>query len=410
MTSPRLLSRCLVTFSVVPLVAAVTTAAPSTSAVRAITGLGTAACDPVQTPATVRDDVPTAQRVLGFPLGRRDVTAAESDTYLGAVDRASPRVTSGTLATSVRGRPLRYAVVGQPENVTPAGLARVRRNTAALRDPRTPARQVKRLAASTPAILWVTGNVHGDEKSGTDGALRTLYELAARTDCAARRILDNAVVVLLPMQNPDGRQAGTRQNASGFDMNRDWFARTQPETDGKVELMRKLPPVLFIDAHEMGGKSYFFPPNADPIYHEISGESVDWINNLFGKSMATEFTRQKLPFFNRDVYDLFYLGYGDTVPATGWNAAGMTFEKGGDDSTPRRVYQQYLTQWVSLSAAAGQRRQVLTGWHTAYQDAYQQGRAGRLEPNEIVNPGNDLVTQEGYSGEFRVFFSACRGE
>ena len=77
-------------------------------------------------------------------------------------------------------------------------------------------------------------------------------------------------MVIVPTQNPDGREAYTRRNDYGFDINRDWFARTQPETDGKIELMRKYPPQLFIDAHEMGGTEYFFPPNADPIYHEIA--------------------------------------------------------------------------------------------------------------------------------------------
>jgi hypothetical protein len=94
-------------------------------------------------------------------------------------------------------------------------------------------------------------------------------------------------VVLLPTQNPDGREADTRRNAYGFDLNRDWFARTQPETDGKLQLLREYPPVMFIDAHEMGGTdSFFFPANADPIYHEIADESVDWINNLYGPAMA----------------------------------------------------------------------------------------------------------------------------
>ena len=79
--------------------------------------------------------------------------------------------------------------------------------------------------------------------SGTDASLRVLYELADRTDCAAQRILEGAVVVILPIQNPDGREADSRRNANGFDMNRDWFARTQPETDGKVDLLRRYPGV-----------------------------------------------------------------------------------------------------------------------------------------------------------------------
>ncbi len=351
------------------------------------------ACDPVRTPPELAGQVPTAEDVLGFPLGERDVTVAESDAYLQAVAAASPRVTAGTAAVSWQGRPLRYAIVGKPGNVTPAGLARIRLQTALLHDPRTPAKLAEHLARTTPAILWVAGNVHGGEESGTDGALRVMYELADRRDCAATQILDNAIVVLLPTQNPDGREADTRRNAYGFDLNRDWFARTQPETDGKLELLRRYPPVLFIDAHEMGRESFFFPPNADPIYHEITDESVDWINNLYGPAMADEFTRQGIPFFNRDVYDLFYMGYGDTVPSTGFTAAGMTYEKASGDPTPRRVYEQYLTQWVSLSWGAANADDILARWHGAWVEALRQGQAGELEPNEIVNPGNELVTQ-----------------
>src|SRR5215207_8892163 len=242
--------------------AALLPAAPGTAAPPAAP-----ACDPVRTPPELALQVPTAEDVLGFPLGEHDVTVAESDAYLQAVAAASPRVTAGTAAVSWQGRPLRYAIVGKPGNVTPAGLARIRLQTALLHDPRTPAKLAEHLARTTPAILWVAGNVHGGEESGTDGALRVMYELADRRDCAATQILDNAIVVLLPTQNPDGREADTRRNAYGFDLNRDWFARTQPETDGKLELLRRYPPVLFIDAHEMGRESFFFfPPNADPIY------------------------------------------------------------------------------------------------------------------------------------------------
>ncbi|MEN3360361.1 MAG: hypothetical protein V7637_4343, partial [Mycobacteriales bacterium] len=180
------------------------------------------------------------------------------------------------------------------------------------------------------------------------------------------------------------------RNGYGFDLNRDWFARTQPETDGKLALLQKFPPVLYIDAHEMGGTSYFFPPNADPIYHEVPDQSVDWIDHLYGPAMAAEFNRRGIDFFNQDVYDLFYLGYGDSVPSTGFLAAGMTFEKGGDSPIADRTQEQYLTQWVSLSAAADVRVTILTQWHAGYVQAYQQGLAGQLEPNQIFNPGHEI--------------------
>jgi len=253
-----------------------------------------APCDPF-TPPSVDTSVPTARDVIGIDLGDRDVTTQESDSYLTAVAAASPKVVDGVLATSVEGRPLRYAVVGQEKWVTPDGLDRIGRDLGRLRDARTPEAQARQIIRSMPSILWVAGNVHGGEESGTDAALRVLYELAARTDCAADEILDDAIVVVLPTQNPDGREADTRRNAYGFDMNRDWFARTQPETDGKVEMLRQLPPQLFIDAHEMGRATYFFPPNADPVYHDIGETPLDWIYNLYGTSMQEAFGRFSIP-------------------------------------------------------------------------------------------------------------------
>ena len=129
----------------------------------------TTTCDPWS--ANFSGAVPTARDVIGIDLGARDVTTAESDAYLLAVDRASARVTSGVLATSVQGRPLRYAIVGSPANVTAKGLERVRRSAAALMDPRTSSAEAARIADADPAILWIAGNVHGGEESGTDAAL-----------------------------------------------------------------------------------------------------------------------------------------------------------------------------------------------------------------------------------------------
>ena len=218
--------------------------------------------------------------------------------------------------------------------MTTSGLARVRASAAQLMDPSTRPRDAAAIARRDPAILWIAGNVHGGEESGTDASLRVLYELADRTDCAAQQILDNAVVVILPTQNPDGREADTRRNAYGFDMNRDWFARTQPETDGKLEMLRRYPPVLFIDAHEMGGTtttSSRRTPTRSTTRSTDQAVSLDQ-RPLRRGNAATSSTRAGIPYFNYDVYDLFYLGYGDTVPATGFGAAGMTFEKASGDA------------------------------------------------------------------------------
>lgn len=181
--------------------------------------------------------MPTPKAVLGFPLGtgqERVVTNDEARTYLGAVDRASDRVVTGVTATSVLGQPLPYAVVSNERHVRPSALRKIADDVRDLRDPRrTSARTAARTAKDSPAIVWVTANVHGGEKSGTDAALKTLYELAAGLSCEVARRNDNLVTIIVPTQNPDGRDAPRRQNEFGFDLNRDWFARTQQETDGK---------------------------------------------------------------------------------------------------------------------------------------------------------------------------------
>ena len=158
-------------------------------------------------------------------------------------------------------------------------------------------------------------------------------------------------------------------------------------------MLRRFPGPLFVDDHEMGADDFFFPPNADPIYHEITDESVDWINNIYGAALAAEFTRQGIPFFNRDVYDLFYMGYGDTVPATGFISAGMTYEKNNEDPIAERAYEQYVAQWVSLSQGAIRKREILEEWASAWREAYRQGVAGFLEPNELVNETTPRATR-----------------
>jgi hypothetical protein len=102
--------------AIVALVAAASTAVTAASA--------QVSCDPIQTTPEYLDTVPTGEDVasIGFEIGSQEVTSAQSNDYIAAVDGASDRVVSGTAATSVEGRDLDYAIVGDPANVTPTGL------------------------------------------------------------------------------------------------------------------------------------------------------------------------------------------------------------------------------------------------------------------------------------------------
>jgi hypothetical protein len=347
-------------------------------------------CSAFGTPGEYSGSVPTSDEVLGFPLGSQETTPRQIERYVAAVDAASDRVVSGSAATSVAGRPLPYAVVGDPSSVTPAALDAISHQAQQLRNPRLPEAKAADLVASTPAILWVAANVHGNEESGADAALQVLYELAARTDCVADRVMDSSIVVILPTQNPDGRFLDTRRNLYGFDMNRDWFARTQPETDGKLELLRRFPPMLFIDAHEFGYSDYLFPPHADPEYHETPDTAHDWIFDAYSPAIVAEFEREKLNYHHGAPYDFFASIFGDTVPTIGFHGAGMTFEKDNRDRISDRTFQQFLAMWSSVFQGATGGQDYVEQWHDSYVEAYRQGVAGTLEPNAVFNPKVDL--------------------
>ncbi len=342
---------------------------------------GQVGCDPFDTPASFIGVVPSPEDVLGFAIGvDREVTVDESDSYLAAVAGASDRVAVGTVGTSVLGRPIRYAIVGRGQRVTPQGLADIREATARIRDPRTPRDEVEALAASMPAILWVIANIHGNEESGTDASLQVLYELADRDDCVVTDVLDHAIVVFIPVQNPDGRDADTRRNAYGFDLNRDTFARTQPETDARVELMRQYPPLMLLDDHEFGYYRSFFPPNNDPMYHETDETVIRWINSL-GRAFSAEYERQDLGYFHGNVYDFFASQFNDTLVAHGFQGAGMTIEVYNSAPLDRRYERHLVVQWVALTMAARNVPAKLGKLHDIFVTAVEEGRAGFLEPN-----------------------------
>ena len=344
---------------------------------------------PPDTPPTFDASFPTWEQVNGFQLGSRKATTEELYRYLQAAHAAAPdRTVLRSLATSHGGRELLYLTVAAP-----AEIARLEETAAVMRRLRlaqeTPARAAE-LAAQYPAFAWIASNVHGNEPSGADGSMRLIYELLARTDCFNQSRLQEVVSFFQPTQNPDGREANSRTNAYGFDMNRDWFARSQPETDGKLEAIHHYPPILYIDAHEQGGTAGFFPPNADPIHHEISSTALDHINEVYSPAMREAADEAGYDYTNYTTYDLFAMVYGDTVPSTAFGAAGMTFEKGSTSPYSEKTFEQYTNQWASLNAAVVNKDRLLTEWAAQFREAIEQGRNGELEANITVQPENSV--------------------
>ena len=94
------------------------------------------------------------------------------------------------------------------------------------------------------APVLVVGCIHGDECAG----IAVVRELARRRGCH---------LWLVPNLNPDGYAAGTRANARGVDLNRNFATATERETRIAMTLIRRVRPSETIWFHQYYGPREF---------------------------------------------------------------------------------------------------------------------------------------------------------
>lgn len=98
--------------------------------------------------------------------------------------------------------------------------------------------------------VLILARQHGNEPAGTVALCGLLRELAAG-DPRLLRQLRRVCLILVPMVNPDGAEAGQRYSGANTDLNRDWAAGSQPETQAVERLVSLWKPDAVIDLHEL---------------------------------------------------------------------------------------------------------------------------------------------------------------
>ncbi|BDX05563.1 M14 family zinc carboxypeptidase [Planctobacterium marinum] len=306
-------------------------------------------------PDTVYEQkTPTLKSLYDYKSGEALSDSSQIEGYLNALQSAHPdKLQLLTYGESWQGRKLNYAVISSPENM--ANLQSIREAYIRFADPRrTDQRTMNSELAELPAIVWLGYGVHGNEVSSPDAALQVAYHLlAAKNDAMVSAILDNVIVLLDPLQNPDGREKfihhfnnntgpspngypfaterregwnNGRTNHYIFDLNRDWAAMTQPETQGRVDLLSKWLPLIAVDLHEFGTDyTYYFTPEADPFNPYITDTQKQGLE-IIGKNNAKYFDQRGWRYFTREIYDAFFPGYGAGWPVF-YGALGMTYEQ-----------------------------------------------------------------------------------
>jgi hypothetical protein len=172
-----------------------------------------------------------------------------------------------------------------------------------------------------------------------------------------------------------------------FDLNRDWFAQTQPESRGRVAALLEYMPHVVVDLHEMGGNStYYFPPNAVPGNPWTTDEQTRLLE-VFGRRNADAFDERGFAYFVREIYDAFYPGYGVSWPMA-QGALGKTFEQASARGLVYRkadgslltygdgVLHHFTSALTTTHTAATHREEILRTFLDFRRGAVELGREG----------------------------------
>ena len=229
---------------------------------------------------------------LGFSVGERAATPEQINALVNLWAKESNKVQIVEYARTYEGRALHYLVISSPKNLK--NLATIKSNIKTLSHPKGISRsEITRLITDTPATAWMSYSIHGNESSGADGALALIYNLIAAKSSEGTGLLDNLVILVDPMMNPDGRARFTkslqehrgaapnidnqsllhtgewpfgRGNHYLYDLNRDFYFAVNPESKGRISAINQWYPLLMIDGHEMGAQTtYLFGPTREPL-------------------------------------------------------------------------------------------------------------------------------------------------
>jgi hypothetical protein len=300
--------------------------------------------------AAVWAQLQSPNQFLGYELGVRYTPHYKIVSYFNHAAAAMPNMMKlEKYGQTNEGRDLLIAIVCSPENFQ--RLEEIRKNNLRLTGLLTD----KPGNLDAPAIVWLSYNVHGNETSSSEVAMKTLYELLNPANQQTKEWLKNTVVIIDPCLNPDGRDRyvnwftqmvgsnpnanpdsrehsepwpGGRTNHYNFDLNRDWAWQTQVETQQRVKKYNEWMPQVHCDYHEQyPGNPYYFAPAAEP-FHEVITPWQREFQTTIGKNHARYFDANGWLYFTREIFDLFYPSYGDTYPMYN-GAIGMTYEQAG---------------------------------------------------------------------------------
>ena len=174
---------------------------------------------------------------------RETSTYADVIAFMDSLKTGTAPFAYGSIGKTNEGRDIPYMVLSHPLVTTPAEAKALHR-----------------------PIVYVQGNIHAGEVEGKDALLALVRDLLG----ARHSVLDSVVLIAVPIYNADGNErfapqsvnrteqngpemVGTRANAQGLDLNRDYIKAEAPETRASLAMFDAWDPDVFVDLHTTDG-------------------------------------------------------------------------------------------------------------------------------------------------------------
>ena len=180
---------------------------------------------------------------------------SDVEAFLDSLRRLGAPLKFGSIGRTNEGREIPYVIASRPSVTTPAQARALHR-----------------------PIVYVQGNIHAGEIEGKEALLALIRDL---TFSSKPNALDSIVLIAVPIYNADGNErfaaqsvnrteqngpevVGTRANAQGLDLNRDYVKAEAPETRASLAMFAAWDPDVFVDLHTTDGSFHGYALTYSP--------------------------------------------------------------------------------------------------------------------------------------------------
>lgn len=363
------------------------------------------------------------EQILGFKIGDWHVRHDQIQRYFEVLAEQSPRVHLEVIGYTHEQRPLLQLVISSAQNIS--RLDQIRQQHI------QQARQGSDIAENAPVVVWLGYSVHGNEASAANAAMVLAHYLTSVNSQEVNGWLDNTVILLQPVLNPDGHDRfavwvnmhkglnavadpqhrehnepwpNGRSNHYWTDLNRDWLLLQHPESRARIAQFQQWLPNVVGDYHEMGTNStYFFQPGIPSRNYPLTPQRNFELTRLLASYHAEAFDKAGELYYTEESFDDFYVGKGSTYPDVN-GSVGVLFEQASSRGHAQEsinglllfkdtISNQFRASLSMIRGAAAHREALLSYQQDFFRSGMQQARNDKVK-GYILTESDDKTRLE----------------